>query len=169
MLEVKFKNGSKQAQMKFKEMDPNLVDLVFQKFFSFIDPSNSFEVTGIEPVTNQVKNSTEDAMDSSKDSQSPIQSRPRKLPLLNSDRSSFTMGDLLDRRKLEHVQTYYECPECEHIGTKPVAFGFRYTKCEACNTKLFLRPAAEEWGEKDSQGNVYVADEIYVEKEADLE
>ncbi|GAB2558336.1 hypothetical protein [Gracilibacillus alcaliphilus] len=174
MIEIKLKNAERHVHMKFTEDNVRVGEGLLQSVLNFIGHPEKIQVNDslkivkenhsivtkpINYVTDQAKNGT--GQDENRTVQG--KSRPRRLPLVNSDRSNFSLGDLIQnqRKERESVQTECKCPECGHEGLKYVPFGYRYTFCDICNTKLFIKPAAVEWGEKDETGNVYVADEVY--------
>lgn len=105
---------------------------------------------------NKVTNKAEDSIDEQK-------TRPRQLPLLGMKEDGFPLSE---RAK---CKTKIQCPSCGKENTIKVPYGFRYTFCPECNEKLFLRPGGETWGEADWEGNIYVANEVYVEPQEQTE
>ncbi|WP_220353020.1 hypothetical protein, partial [Halobacillus trueperi] len=90
-----------------------------------------------------------------------VDQRSRRLPLLGKNHA---ISEPVDYR--ENCQCHIDCPDCEFIGKTEVKFGFRYTFCPDFNSKLFLRPAADQWGEEDLEGNVYLAEQQFQESRA---
>lgn len=62
------------------------------------------------------------------------------------------------------VKVKVECPTCTGKGIQHTQRGNRYTWCNKCNEKLFLRPAGAAWEELDADGNEYHASTVYVER-----
>ncbi|MDE0581529.1 hypothetical protein ON064_00505 [Planococcus sp. A6] len=100
--------------------------------------------------------------------------RPRAVELIGSERSSFSIADKYPDLKMpssegrtdgfddrQNVQVLIRCSDCGYNGTHGTYLSNKYTKCKGCDQKLFLEYAAEERGEEDFDGNVFVAQVRY--------
>lgn len=100
--------------------------------------------------------------------------RPRAVELIGSERSSFSIADKYPDLKMpssegrtdgfddrQNVQVLIRCLECGYNGKHGTYLTNVYTKCKGCGEKLFLENAADERGEADFDGNVFVAQDRY--------
>lgn len=100
--------------------------------------------------------------------------RPRAVELIGSERSSFSIADKYPDLKMptsegrtegvderQNVQVLIRCLECGYNGKHGTYLTNSYTKCRGCGEKLFLENAADERGEADFDGNVFVAQDRY--------
>ncbi|WP_230113513.1 hypothetical protein [Bacillus velezensis] len=95
-----------------------------------------------------------------------INSRPRQVQLLNSERRLATpiVFPTNDKGEREKWKTRFSCPSCGLSETKHVPQGFRFTPCDNCGTRVQIKPANAAWGQEDSEGFVYRANNFYEEK-----
>ncbi|MDU0077711.1 hypothetical protein SJY89_14310 [Bacillus velezensis] len=95
-----------------------------------------------------------------------INSRPRQVQLLNSERRLATpiVFPTNDKGEREKWKTRFSCPSCGLSETKHVPQGFRFTPCDNCGTRVQIKPANDAWGQEDSEGFVYRANNFYEEK-----
>lgn len=156
MIEIKLWGEGKRAHLKFLENDRELIENSINRMFDFVSSEKKGVKTEIVINAPEVKG---DKAESEKAAE-PKKIRPRRLPFVNGDHSTFNMSELIGENK-SICKCSYTCPECNHEGTRLVPFGFRFTFCEECNTKLFLRPAGDNWGDRDEDGNTYIANQVY--------
>ncbi|CUB40156.1 hypothetical protein BN2127_JRS8_01271 [Bacillus amyloliquefaciens] len=109
-------------------------------------------------VTNQLAEKAETA--------EKINSRPRQVQLLNSERRLATpiVFPTNEKGEREKWKTRFSCPSCGLSETKHVPQGFRFTPCDNCGTRVQIKPANDAWGQEDSEGFVYRANNFYEEK-----
>ncbi|WP_016938676.1 hypothetical protein [Bacillus siamensis] len=95
-----------------------------------------------------------------------INSRPRQVQLLNSERRLATpiVFPTNEKGEREKWKTRFSCPSCGLSETKHVPQGFRFTPCDNCGTRVQIKPANDAWGQEDSEGFVYRANNFYEEK-----
>lgn len=95
-----------------------------------------------------------------------INSRPRQVQLLNSERRLATpiVFPTNEKGEREKWKTRFSCPSCGLSETKHVPQGFRFTPCDNCGTRVQIKPANAAWGQEDSEGFVYRANNFYEEK-----
>jgi hypothetical protein len=94
-----------------------------------------------------------------------VQKPVTTLPNLTLD-SALRLEDppSLDFRHDKIVKAIVSCPKCGITTTRKVRQGFKYVKCGKCGTKLFLKPAGEEYGMLDQAGYYYHANTEYRER-----
>ncbi|MGI8277345.1 hypothetical protein [Bacillus mycoides] len=105
----------------------------------------------------------------------------RKLPIINENRSSFPIEDVVkitkkkeadpihwktgikyDEQGIPKYRTRYECCMCGNRGNQYEYEGNKFTKCHNCNAKLKIAPATKMgFPERDAFGNFYVANDEY--------
>ncbi|MEK4409349.1 hypothetical protein MHB59_12195 [Bacillus sp. FSL L8-0642] len=105
----------------------------------------------------------------------------RKLPIIDENRSSFPIGDVVKITKAEEAnpihwktgikyddegtpryRTRYECCMCGNRGNQYEYEGNKFTKCHKCNAKLKIVSATKKGlPERDRFGNFYVANDEY--------
>lgn len=109
-------------------------------------------------VTNQLAEKAETA--------EKINSRPRQVQLLNSERRLATpiVFPTNEKGEREKWKTRFSCPSCGLSETKHVPQGFRFTPCDNCGTRVQIKPANDAWGQEDSEGFVYRANNFYEDK-----
>lgn len=183
MVEIKLWNEKKRAHLKFSEKDAALIEKSIEKMFDFMDPQEEvadYDFVIVDDLGKDVpertpleENVTKKEVNANNNevnvTETPVnvtetkKSRPRRLPYVNESRSTFNLAEILGSGKGDKdCLCSYHCPECGLQAKKHVTFGFRFTFCDECNTKLFLQPAVQgEWGTEDENGNVYVANKIY--------
>ncbi|MEH6439326.1 hypothetical protein V7728_05080 [Bacillus sp. JHAA] len=95
-----------------------------------------------------------------------INSRPRQVQWLNSERRLATpiVFPTNEKGEREKWKTRFSCPSCGLSETKHVPQGFRFTPCDNCGTRVQIKPANDAWGQEDSEGFVYRANNFYEEK-----
>ncbi|MGI2329679.1 hypothetical protein [Planococcus sp. YIM B11945] len=99
---------------------------------------------------------------------------PKTVELLGAKDNGFTVAEKLGlvidnppaeiikkKNEQEIVQVLIRCLECGYNGTHTTFRQNKFIKCKSCGEKLFLDRAADEWGEEDFDGNVYVAQDRY--------
>ncbi|MDZ5608584.1 hypothetical protein U2I54_16155 [Bacillus pseudomycoides] len=107
--------------------------------------------------------------------------KTRKLPIINENRGSFPMEDVVKITKKEtadpihwktgikhddngtpRYRTRYECSLCGNRGNQYEYEGNKFTKCHNCEAKLKMEPATKKgFPERDGFGNFFVASEEY--------
>ncbi|MBZ4222530.1 hypothetical protein LAE98_10505 [Bacillus wiedmannii] len=105
----------------------------------------------------------------------------RKLPIIDENRSSFPIGDVVKITKTEEAnpthwktgikyddegkpkyRTRYECCMCGNRGNQYEYKENKFTKCHKCNAKLKIVQATKKgFPERDAFGNFYVANDEY--------
>lgn len=105
----------------------------------------------------------------------------RKLPIINENRGSFPMEDVVKITKKEtadpihwktgikhdedgtkRYRTRYQCPLCGNRGNQYEYEENKFTKCHNCEAKLKIEPATKNgFPERDGFGNFFVATEEY--------
>ncbi len=103
----------------------------------------------------------------------------RKLPIINDNRGSFPMGDIVKATKKEEAdpihwktgikydeegnpryRTRYECCMCGNRGNQYEYKENKFTKCHKCNAKLKIVQATKKgFPQRDAFGNYYVAND----------
>lgn len=184
-VDLRLLNGEKEAFIEISTMESINTDNIINKAFAFVGdtPAEITENRLSESVERKFRRKLEPESVDKKPFQGVLQEnelvkdkvshlvekmadskiRPKQLPLLSkSERTSYPIKDAFaDKPQKERVQVFYHCPQCHHSDYHTVPYGFRFVKCANCSEKLFLRPAADSWGEKDDAGNTYVAEEVY--------
>lgn len=171
-MELNITKGDTQVALKLENSDAvqkKVVDGVFQLFgiISLQEDTPAVEVKArkqgdiFDPVQN-IKVALEHSIKTykqkiDKGADEEKKTRSRQLPLLGAKSEGFS---LMEKAK---CKTKIECPCCGGKNTIQVPYGYRYTFCPDCHEKLFIRSAGENWGEADFEGNVYIANEVYID------
>lgn len=104
------------------------------------------------------------------------QGRPKQLPLIGSERTMHTeIRELISRpngtdnqlvfpdgHSTYEVRYWCKNPKCRDKGKMDIEVGQRAVRCPSCQTQHRIRNAAPN-GERDSWGNLFIADSIFTE------
>ncbi|MEH7459593.1 hypothetical protein V7183_20980 [Bacillus sp. JJ1127] len=144
-------------------------------------PKVDVSALGAAMAKTEVKNAVNLGMDHEKVKQAASIGQTRKLPIINENRGSFPMEDVVkitkketadpihwktgikyDDEGKERYRTCYECPLCGNRGNQYEYKENKFTKCHKCNAKIKIEPATEKgFPNRDAFGNFYVANEEY--------
>lgn len=97
--------------------------------------------------------------------------KPKRAEFVNGGRTlDNSLGDKLQEAMATariplgtKAKVLVRCPNCGKEQQKTTMNGNRFTTCPNCGQKLFNRPATDNWGELDEDGNLYLAYEEYTE------
>lgn len=103
-----------------------------------------------------------------------VKSRPRVLPKVNDNRSSFELKDVafVNKKKdepdhwetgikahggVKRYRTRYKCDSCENIGNRYVPLEDQYVICHSCGNKIKKIDATTKgFPSRDSWGNFFI-------------
>jgi len=92
-------------------------------------------------------------------------SRPHQVKLIGSENTGSNpieevarFKEMTEReRPREHVKAYINCPVCSHEGDRMTILRSTYSKCPACDAKLFNHYASNVAHEANEDGYTYMA------------
>lgn len=92
-------------------------------------------------------------------------SRPHQVKLIGSENTGSNPIEEVVRFKemasreqpREHVKAYINCPTCHYEGDRMTMLRSTYSKCPACDAKLFNQYAASVAHEANEDGYTYIA------------